>query len=540
MKRILLIAAAALALTGCNKTNTETNDDRTALDVTSTITRVADDKWDAGDKIGIFMLDTRTQIVLATDYRYTTTAGDGKFTPTALDQTIYFPLNSDEKVDFVAYYPCDAVLATTSVAVDVTTQADQTKLDHMTAVKVTGRDKTNPAVAFTFGHRMARISLEVTPGTGLTPDDLKGATYSITEQYTEGTLDLNTGAVTAIGDKRGITMKSSANGLTAEATLIPAGNEAGRRLTFALSNGDTYYYELPDSKSFTAGENTLYKVTLNRVGAAVTATIVDWTYKSEDIELDAIEVAAVGTDYTWDGGASIGIFMFDSEEQTLLVPNSRYRTVKGDGAFAPFSPDQTIYFPVDASQAVDFAAYHPYDADQTGTGIVVEASNQFNQKSLDYMTADMLAGRDKTNPALPFEFRHRMTRITLNVIAGTGLTAADMKDIAVSITGQYVSGTLDITTGVITTSGDAVEVAMKTSSDGKIAEATLIPSVGTSGRQLVFRLAGGDTYYHNLSADKSFGAGEHIHYDVRISRVGISVSAKIIDWTDEWGNIDVQ
>ena len=63
----------------------------------------------------------------ATNRKYVTTAGDGKFTPAGTEQTIYFPLNADEKVDFIAYYP-QTDLTDDIYKVDVTCVRAQSKI----------------------------------------------------------------------------------------------------------------------------------------------------------------------------------------------------------------------------------------------------------------------------------------------------------------------------------------------------------------------------------------------------------------------------
>ena len=53
---------------------------------------------------------------------YVTAAGDGRFSPASEDQTICFPLDANDKVDFIAYCP-QAALTGNTYAVDVTDQS---------------------------------------------------------------------------------------------------------------------------------------------------------------------------------------------------------------------------------------------------------------------------------------------------------------------------------------------------------------------------------------------------------------------------------
>ena len=107
----LFIGMAALMIAACsnNENEPQVDDGRIAVSFAGEITlpRATTDTWEANDGIGIYMLEHGMKTVTdgATNRKYVTTAGDGKFTPAGTEQTIYFPLNADEKVDFIAYYP---------------------------------------------------------------------------------------------------------------------------------------------------------------------------------------------------------------------------------------------------------------------------------------------------------------------------------------------------------------------------------------------------------------------------------------------------
>ena len=103
----LFIGMAALMIAACsnNENEPQVDDGRIAVSFAGEITlpRATTDTWEANDGIGIYMLEHGMKTVTdgATNRKYVTTAGDGKFTPAGTEQTIYFPLNADEKVDFI-------------------------------------------------------------------------------------------------------------------------------------------------------------------------------------------------------------------------------------------------------------------------------------------------------------------------------------------------------------------------------------------------------------------------------------------------------
>ena len=159
----ICVLLAAVLLPGCSEDGENTpqsTDGRVALEATSGIrmnTRAYDNTWESGDANGIYMLNDD-----ATDgngnHKYTTaeTAKTGSFTA-AEGQTLYFPVNGDAR-DFTAYYPYRETLAEDNVyTVDVKKQTSQKDIDLMGAAKVTGKDKTNPKVAFVFTHKLVKL-----------------------------------------------------------------------------------------------------------------------------------------------------------------------------------------------------------------------------------------------------------------------------------------------------------------------------------------------------------------------------------------------
>ena len=89
---------AALMMAACsnNENEPQVNDGRIAVSFAGgiTLTRATTDAWEANDGIGIYMLEHGTKTVAdgAANREYVTNAGDGKFTPAEVEQTIYFPL----------------------------------------------------------------------------------------------------------------------------------------------------------------------------------------------------------------------------------------------------------------------------------------------------------------------------------------------------------------------------------------------------------------------------------------------------------------
>lgn len=286
MKRTILLACIALFSISCNNDDTPTDiipdQSPIALQVSGSIAgnetaalRLSGTSWNPGDAIGIFMLEGEQ--ILETNRKYTCASG-ANFSPATSDQTIWFPIDDNApKVDFIAYYPFHSSQNGLSFPIDLSSQSDQATLDLLTADKVTGKDKLNPSVTLPFKHRLVKMELTILPGTGLAAADLAGMTVALSEQYTAGSCDLGTGAVVSTGKTGPLSLKGTAEGNFAEATLLPAKAASGRILSFTLTSGDIFRYSIPSDRVFNAGEKHAYTITLNRTGVNVSATITDWT-----------------------------------------------------------------------------------------------------------------------------------------------------------------------------------------------------------------------------------------------------------------------
>lgn len=283
----MVLCAAASLLAGCAGDGTlPENDGRVALKVNSGIdvqTRAHDAVWDAGDAIGIYMLDGTA--VEAGNRKYTTesTTADGSFAA-ADGQTVYFPTDGSER-DFTAYYPYRTPLDGNKFAVDVNNQAVQKDIDLMGAGTVTGKTKNDPAVAFAFQHKLVKLYLTIKPdGTSLSADDLKGLKIDLTNQKTQATYDVVAGgSVTVNTEDNGpatVALLTDAAGTSSEGIVLPNATTETMQFVFTLRDATVFTWDIHNaekSKSFTAGNKYVYTITIGKNGVEVTSTVNDWT-----------------------------------------------------------------------------------------------------------------------------------------------------------------------------------------------------------------------------------------------------------------------
>lgn len=290
---------AMLLPAGCagdSETSVPDDEGRVALQVTGCIdaqTRAHDAQWDEGDLIGIYMYKAGTPTIAegAANIPYRKANAGNGFAPTPDGTTIYFPVDGSN-VDFHAWYPYKDVGSDAWTA-DLTNQSSQAALDLMTAdtrnstqidtqVEGTAYNKNNPAVALNFNHRLTKLHLNITPGSGISTGDLIGLKVELTQQWKAIIYDPESDVLGFAGELATIPLLTAADGKSAEAILFPDNRTekpltTGRQLVFTLkSTGEEFRWNIPAGKSFNAGDKNIYDIIINRTSIDVTATISDW------------------------------------------------------------------------------------------------------------------------------------------------------------------------------------------------------------------------------------------------------------------------
>lgn len=276
-----LALLAAATMVSCNgKVEPAAQDEKVAVQFGSSITanRAVNNKWTAGDQIGIFMVEenevlSKDAIREDADNIAYKTDGSGAFSPAAEEETIYFPMAGD--VDFYAYYPHTAEVYDYRIALDLSDQSNQEALDLMYA-KVRGRNKSNPKVELNFTHQLCKLILEVQPGTGLAQDDLAKLTVNVKDVDIRATFNLADGQISGEEEPKGIAMKTVEAGKRYEAILFPTTSES-REIEFCLNNDHDDPFTWTMKTKLEGGKQYHYTgVKLSRTAAEVSGTITPW------------------------------------------------------------------------------------------------------------------------------------------------------------------------------------------------------------------------------------------------------------------------
>jgi hypothetical protein len=260
-------------------------------------TRAANDSWEAGDQVGIYMVPHVANASATADFsRYAgkasnvpyVTSGNGtsvSFSVASEHEAIVYPADGSP-VNFVAYYPYRADTHTTNsnvYKVDVSNQSSAKAID-LLCHKGTGtaydRDDENVALAFT--HQLSKLKVSLVPASGVTTD-LSGTTLTLSGFPTTANFNLSTGVLSNPGGTtKSFTPVKDASASTSEqavfeAIVVPhSGASYTRDISFRI--GDTNYScAFPASSMFEAG--IAYHYTFQFTGSKVVLKqkiIVDW------------------------------------------------------------------------------------------------------------------------------------------------------------------------------------------------------------------------------------------------------------------------
>lgn len=294
MKKIRFILTALLATamafaTGCGDDNATTTEGGVVLGKQEVVlnssisTRATGNTWDAGDEIGVYMVENGQPISSATavyaNKKYVTT-GDGSFDVPSGQTKMFYPAG-DETVDFVAYYPYTAAVSSDNkIVINVESQTDLAAIDLMSSTRVSGSE-TNKNVTLDFTHRLSNIVIEAENTTGVSYSDLtvKLVGLKTKSEYTIGgnTLsDDNTSVKDIV-----VPAVKSGDVFTAKAIVLPAGTVSAS-IVFEFTGGESYTWPFDASQTFVEGKRYTFEFKLGTGGAqqispGITGSIEDWT-----------------------------------------------------------------------------------------------------------------------------------------------------------------------------------------------------------------------------------------------------------------------
>ena len=309
-----MFAMALVAITvGCTKSEQGVVDpnSKNPINISTTITRATDTEFEAGDKIGLYVVNYNGSAHALTadanhvnnmDFTYST---DPKaWTP---GEEVFWR-DMVPNADFYAYYPHIADITNVN-ALPWEVKAVQSDANDYWAgdfmwTKETKVTPTTQAVTLNMKHILSHATVTLVGGTGFEEDpNLESAEVELFFYgvKTAATIDLATGAVTATGNATVVSpWKTEVTTTTGEgdeavtvtkdiyrAMIIPQTIEAGKTLISVSVNGVVYPLVVENGFTFEPGKKHNFTVTVNATKVNLTVEITDW----EDVNLDNKDIA---------------------------------------------------------------------------------------------------------------------------------------------------------------------------------------------------------------------------------------------------------
>lgn len=532
-----VILAAAFTACSDNESNSGTNNGRTELSINAGIaTRAVDNIWEKNDAIGILMLinGTQTPADEKTNYRYTTTAGDGAFAPADKDNTAYYPTDNSP-VDIMAYYPYNGAVTTGNFIIDLNT-AKQDKLsaiDLMTATKAEGHSTLSPQVKLEFAHRLSKLIVTVkkTVADGTMDDvDLTDMTVVLQGTPTTARYNLLTDELTDKGEATDITLPLTYDGArkqhTSTTIVLPTPAEAGMRIVLTLKNGKQYIVPFKEGDALASGTMNMLNITLHRTNASLTATILPWATGVEGtlgvtINTVALDAALKGGTYT---PANNDILCLGGEALETTTVDYTYNE-----ATKKWSTPATPYW--DYSKTGPFSFY---------ALITPTAATGDNEKDYLHGTVDGVQfGGDLNFTTM----EHLMSKVTLTLASAGGVTADEIKNAVLTWEGISQIDKVNAADGTFTYQKNPATVTLGKESGNDVVRTLLVAPQTLADAARKMNLQIGSRHYaidlstlkdadNNAAALGKLEAARHYAITATVTKQTTSVNLTVTDWID--------
>lgn len=239
--------------------------------------RVNDDGFCDGDGFGLYAINYENGVPgtllehgnQANNVRYVFNEKEYKWTP---DYPVYYRDNITP-VDMIGYYPYNGALENVNnynfvVQQDQSTTAETATMGGYEASdflwgKVENVQPTDQRINIKFNHKMAGVQVELTEGDGWAEGEWASVEKHalIANTIRKASIDLATGAVTAVGERDITDIVPAINGEYYRAIVVPQTIDASMALMRITVDGTPYLYRKSEAFEYKAGK--LYKFTIS-------------------------------------------------------------------------------------------------------------------------------------------------------------------------------------------------------------------------------------------------------------------------------------
>lgn len=242
---------------------------------------------------------------------------------------------------------------------------------------------------------------------------------------------------------------------------------------------------------------------------------------------------------------NVGIFLAEDNVGTAVTTGTNVTTYSqpltyvADGAG---NLSNTQYWPQDGNGLHIFGVYPlaaattaaAYNATGVSFSVAADQSNDAGYKASDLMTGLPTAGNPvaRTTSAVPMTFTHLLTKIDVNLTAGSGFTQTEMDNAVVSILGTKPTTTFNVQNATI---GAASGTAAIVAGTGAANSAIIVPQEVAAGNFIQVAVGGGN-YIYALTAATTFDAKKCYIYNITVNKTGLVLTGTTITGWDAGGS----
>ena len=485
---------------------------RTALTVSNTtiagrtVTRATDNAWEAGDAIGITMLEAGSTTTVTGNPlagKYVTADGTGAFAPADKANTLYYP-TQNKKADIVAFYPYTELTGETVVPVNVSDQTKLAAIDLMVADKVTDKSATDAEVSLAFRHKLVKLELTVDCNESAEGVDLSKAAVALHGTATTATWDLIAATLTTDASSVkaiAIPVNHNATSNTLSGTAIVLPGDA-KDVKLVITAGE-YAFDVP----FTAGmalkagtKNTL-KVHLNRTEATVEASVEDWT-TGVTVDLESLKLTTAGTDGNLAEVESLQLWLADKADAKV--------TYTWDATAEAWNTTTPFYLEGLKEDALFFARHTP-EATDAVTGLADVLGNT--------------TGVAVKDGGIALTLEHLMARLNITVAHGTNFPeSVSLEGATITLPGVKPEAEFD-DANVTTATGDAKTLTLSAATPYII-----VPQTLAAGTAVTVNLKNGNSYRTTLAEAVELKQGTTNTLALTLDPTATAIALSVKEW----------
>ncbi len=444
--------------------------------------------------------------------------------------------------------------------------------DYIVATPIVNKGGTdNTALNFQLAHQVAKVNVMLRSNT-YGEEKLLNANITLPDYAIGGMLDKG---VYVPGSSKGTIAlaKPAKTGDATEVTynsasyLQPQTVAIGEDLVTIGIDGRTYTVKPEDVKLqggataadilYEAGKVTNLIITIEKTGLSVSVDVTGWT------ELPALEFEGLffsvsnKTSAGFENEDQIKFYKLNAHGDAVDAISNIYKYVGGPDN-GTLSPVGTPWYRDDFKTGDLIAAVYPATASALAAGEntfnwTVKSSGTTNAHADDIMVAAPVADRNlgeiQAEGDVAFEFKHVLSKVSINLIAGEGFTSDEIMLAEVEMNNFQLSGIVDVINGTATPDGAATAAFTPSKLDkvysvtGKTVvssyEAFVMPQNITGNSVMVTVKLNDAEFQVKLPADKLFAAGAHNMLNLTLNKTGVELTASIVDWNKE-PDIDVE